>query len=247
MKHWIQLKPKGRQVFVYGRHPTKPRAMRYVAAVPLTCSPDAVTDQIKVGVADLPASELEAMVERVSAFLAEREAANRKAWSELSLRSLASRIKEATSALLAGERLPDDQATDLYEQISILRGHLLRLTRGKPLTGSGAPMVTPKQAATPKTVRARTASKVPAKAAEAVPVVAPSQEPAQAAQQAPAVAPLTVQTQAAEAVPAVAPSQVPAQAATQAPAPVVTEPLMLNVGRARPGLREAVRGIVSSK
>lgn len=222
MKHWIQLKPKGRQVFVYGRHPTKPRAMRYVAAVPLTCPPGAVAAQIKVGVADLPPPEREAMIERVSAFLSEREAANRKAWSELSLRSLSSRIKEATGAMLAGERLPDDQAKDLYEQISILRGHLLRLQRGKPLAGSGAPIETPKQAATPKTVRARAASKVPAKAAQKVP----------------AAAPLTVPTTAAEAVPAVAPQ-------TQDPA--VAEPLMLNVGRARPGLRDAVRGIVSSK
>lgn len=215
VKHWIQLKPKGRQVFIYGRHPTKPRGMRYVAAVPLTCPPGAVADQIKVGVADLPPPELEAMIERVSAFLAEREAANKKAWSELSLRSLASRIKEATGALLAGVRLPDDQSKDLYDQISILRGHLLRLQRGKPLTGSGAPIEAPKQAAAPKTVRARTASKVPAEAAEAVPVVAPSQDPA--------------------------------QAVPQVPAPAEAEPLMLNVGRVRPGLRDAVRGIVSSK
>jgi len=238
VKHWIQLKPKGRQLFIYGRHPTKPRAMRYVAAVPLTCPPGAVADQIKVGVPDLPESELAAIVERVTGFLSLREAANRKACSELSLRSLSSRIKEATCALLAGERLPDDQSTkDLYEQISILRGHLLRLQRGKPLTGSSAPIEAPKQAAAPKTVRARTANKVPAKAAAAVPAMAPQQAPAQAAQPVPAAAQMTVSPQAAEEVPAVAPSQVPAQA--------VTEPLMLDVGRAR--VRAAVRGIVSSK
>lgn len=225
MKHWIQLKPKGRQVFIYGRHPTKPRAMRYVAAVPLTCPPWAVADQIKLGVTDLPAPELEAIIERTAAFLAEREIANSKASSELSLRSLSSRIKEATSALLAGERLPDDQFKELYNQVSEIRGHLLRLQRGKPLAGSApAPIASPKQEVAPKTVRARTASKVLSQAAEEMPTVAP----------------LPVPTPAAEAVSVVALPPVPAPA-------VVTEPLMLNVGRVRPGLRDAVRGIVSSK
>jgi hypothetical protein len=211
MKHWIQLKPKGRQVFVYGRHPSKPRAMRYVAAVPLDCQPGAVSDQIKVSVADLQTGELEAIIERTAAFLVERQAKTSKAATEASLQSLGSQIQLATAALLAGARLPADQAQGLYDQIIAFRGHLLRLQRGKPLAGSvpaPGPSAPAKQSPTPKAVRARTPDKV------------------------------TVQT--AETVPAVALQQVPASASP-------AEPLMLNVGRARPGLRDAVRGVVSSK